>query len=128
MSEKKDVSAALDALDRFMAAFNAQSDDGVREAFNFPHIRFASGNVAIHQTPADFSLAGFRNRVAGDQWHHSAWDYRNVVQSGPNKVHFDVQFTRYREDGSVIGAYKSLWIVTCVEGHWGVQARSSYAQ
>lgn len=49
------------------------------------------------------------------------------MHAGPDKVHFDVQFTRYRADGTVIGAYKSLWIVTRIEGHWGVQARSSYA-
>jgi hypothetical protein len=42
-------------------------------------------------------------------------------------VHFDVQFTRYRADDSVLGQYKSLWIVTKRSDKWGVMARSSYA-
>ena len=33
----------------------------------------------------------------------------------------------YGEDGSLIGRYPSLWIVTCQDGHWGVQGRSSWA-
>ena len=35
-----------------------------------------------------------------------------MIQGDENKVHLDVQFTRYREDGSVLGTYKSLWIVS----------------
>ena len=43
------------------------------------------------------------------------------------KVHLDVQFTRYRVDNSVIGSYRSLWIVTDSGGRWAVAARSSFA-
>jgi hypothetical protein len=49
------------------------------------------------------------------------------VQSGPDKLHFAVRFTRFREDGSPIASYESFYVVTRVAGHWGVQARSSYA-
>jgi len=38
-----------------------------------------------------------------------------------------VQFTRYRADNSVIGAFRSLWIVTEHGGRWAVAARSSFA-
>jgi hypothetical protein len=38
-----------------------------------------------------------------------------------------VQFTRYRADNSVIGRYRSLWIVTKRDGAWAVAARSSFA-
>ncbi len=54
-------------------------------------------------------------------------DYRRAVQSCGDKVHFAVQFTRYRADGSVIGHYPSMWIVTLRDGRWGVEARSSFA-
>ena len=36
-------------------------------------------------------------------------------------------FQSYRGDGSAIGTYPSIWIVTRHEGRWGVQARSSFA-
>jgi len=57
----------------------------------------------------------------------SAWDYVELIDAGLNKVHFRVQFTRFREDGSSIGSYKSLYIVTLLNGRWGVQGRSSWA-
>jgi hypothetical protein len=60
-------------------------------------------------------------------WHHSEWGFRNVIATGPAKVHLDVQFTRYRADNSVIGSFRSLWIVTRYGGHWAVAARSSFA-
>ena len=49
---------------------------------------------------------------AGADWHHSEWDFRKVIAAGEAKVHLDVQFTRYRADNSVIGSFRSLWIVT----------------
>jgi hypothetical protein len=54
-------------------------------------------------------------------------DFRRVIAAGPAKVHLDVQFTRYRLDNSVIGSYRSLWIVTEAGGRWAVAARSSFA-
>jgi len=124
---RHDTAAAQQALDDFMAALNARDEAGVNAAFNFPHIRLASGTVAIFEKRGDYTLAGFERRTRADNWHRSAWDYKKIVHAGPDKVHFDVQFTRFRADGSVIGAYKSLWIVTHIDGHLGVQARSSYA-
>jgi hypothetical protein len=50
------------------------------------------------------------------------------IDAGPNKVHFRVQFTRYREDGSVVGTYRPFYIVTLLEGRWGIQGRSSWAE
>ena len=64
---------------------------------------------------------------AGADWRHSKWDFRNVIAAGVDKVHLDVQFTRYRADSSVIGSFRSLWIVTRDDCRWAVAARSSFA-
>ncbi len=50
-----------------------------------------------------------------------------MVHTGRDKVHLDVQLSRWRADGSLIGRYRSLWIVTARDDRWGVQARSSFA-
>jgi hypothetical protein len=42
-------------------------------------------------------------------------------------VHLKVKFSRFRGDGSLIGAFETIYIVTRQEGHWGIQARSSFA-
>lgn len=129
MSEHADaIKAGMDVLDDFMAALNASDEAGVNRSFNFPHVRFTGGgDVKIFAKPGDYKLAYFRERTEADGWHRSAWDRREVVHAGPNKIHFDTQFSRYRADGSVIASYTSLYVATCLNGKWGIQARSSYA-
>ena len=40
----------------------------------------------------------------------------DVVQSFDDKVHLTVRFTRYRADGSTIGEYHALYVVTNQDG------------
>lgn len=122
------IDAGMAVLDDFMASLNASDEAGVNRSFNFPHVRFTGGGeVKIFEKPGDYHLSYFRERTEADGWKRSAWDRREVVHVGPNKVHFDTQFSRYRADESVIGSYTSLYVVTCLDGKWGIQARSSYA-
>jgi hypothetical protein len=119
------VDAALAVLDRFMAALNAGDEPALLATLRFPHYRLAGGRMQIWDRPGAY-LGDFLARAGGD-WHHSAWDFRNIIAAGPAKVHLDVQFTRYRADNTVIGRFRSLWIVTENRGIWAVAARSSFA-
>jgi hypothetical protein len=120
------VTAAMATLDDFMSALNRRDEAGVNKAMNFPHVRLASGRVTTWEKPGDYRFEGFIGR-AGEDWAESRWDERNVVHAGPDKVHFAVQFSRWRADGSLMGRYRSIWIVTRADGKWGVQMRSSFA-
>jgi hypothetical protein len=122
------IDAAMAVLDDFMAAFSASDVDGVRAAFNFPHVRFHSGKVTTFPTPESVNFDIFRSTSDAREWARSQWDERTVVHAGDDKVHFDTQFSRLRADGSVIASYRSLYIVTRVAGKWGIQGRSSFAQ
>lgn len=117
--------AALAVLDRHIAALNARDAAAIAATLHFPHYRLAGSGMRIWDGPERY-FADFRAR-AGSDWHHSAWDFRNVVAASPAKVHLDVQFTRYRADGSAIGSYRSIWVVTCIDGRWAAQLRSSFA-
>jgi hypothetical protein len=118
--------AAIALLDRFMDALNARDQAALATTLHFPHHRLAGGRWTVWEQPGDYTIEGFVAR-AGEGWARSGWDFRRVVAAGPAKVHLDVQFTRYRADGSVIGRFRSLWIVACLDGVWGVQGRSSFA-
>ena len=120
------TAAALAVLDRFMAALNAGDQAALAATLHFPHYRLSQGRLQTWQRPEDYTLEGFRAR-AGEGWARSAWDFRRVVAAGPDKVHLDVQFTRYRADGSVLGRFRSLWVVARLDGAWGAQLRSSFA-
>jgi hypothetical protein len=119
------VDAALACLDAFMAAFNARDVKAFEATFNFPSVRLASGKLVIiepgHHHPGIFDQGALKD------WHHSAWERREIIHAGEDKVHIDTRFTRYRADGSVIGGFDSIYVVTKEDGHWGVKARSSFA-
>ncbi len=69
----------------------------------------------------------FREFAKEFTWAYSRWVERRVAPSGPDKVHLAVRFTRYKADDSKLATYDSLYVVTNVDGHWGVQVRSSFA-
>jgi hypothetical protein len=124
-ADNPDVAEAMAVLDAHMAALNAADNDRLLATLHFPHYRLAGGRMQIWKN-GDAYLADFYKR-AGPDWHHTLWDFRSVIVAGPDKIHFDVQFTRYRADNSVLGSYRSLWIVARLGGRWAVQARSTYA-
>jgi hypothetical protein len=122
------VEGARAAMDGFMAAFNARDADAIRLAGSTFRMFAFMRNMTM-MTPADY--------------HNLVWDSqgqsaglgsigmgpgRGRSAPGPEKVHFRVQFTRYRADGSAIGGYRSLPSVTLRDGRWAIQGRSSWAE
>ncbi len=120
-----EIAAAQGCLDAFMAAFNARDLKAYEDTFNFPHVRFASSKVTIIN-PGYHKPEMFTTGALSD-WDHSAWQRRDVIHAGADKVHIDTRFSRFRKDGSVIGGFDSIYIVTRLEGRWGIQGRSSFA-
>ena len=120
------VAAAMAVLDRFLAALNARDEAALLAAMHFPHYRLAGVTMRVWEQPDESYLAGFYAR-AGEGWDHTAWNFRRVIVAGPEKVHLDVQFTRYRADNAPIGSFRSLYIVTRRDGVWAIAARSSFA-
>jgi hypothetical protein len=120
-----EIAAAMKVLDDFMAAFNARDVAAFEATFNFPSVRLASNTLRIIEK-GDHKPAMFETGPLAE-WDHSAWERRNVIHAGADKVHIDTRFTRYRKDGGVIGGFDSIYVVTLQDGHWGVKIRSSFA-
>ena len=120
-----EIAAAQGRLDAFMTAFNARDLPAYEATFNFPHVRFASNTVTIINP--GYHKPDMFERGALTEWDHSAWDRREVIHAGADKVHIDTRFTRYRKDGSVLAGFDSIYIVTRLDGRWGIQGRSSFA-
>jgi hypothetical protein len=130
MSDNDPVDGAMAVTDAFLASFNS-SDAGAHAAtLAYPHVRLASGRLRLWQDEAEAvpameqGMAALRERAG---WHHSEWDHRRVIHAGPSKVHLDVQFTRYRQDGSVIGVYPAVYVIVREDDRWLIAARSSFA-
>ena len=120
--------AAMEVLDEFMRVFNARDDEAMCRTFHYPHVRFASGAVRTYETYEDcveqFDFARFGERFG---WDHSRWDTRTAVQANPDKVHVLVVFSRFDADDELVAQFDSLYIVTRIDGRWGIRSRSSFA-
>ncbi|MEW6130333.1 MAG: hypothetical protein AB1757_25075 [Acidobacteriota bacterium] len=125
--DPKVAAEALKLLDDYMDAWNNKDIAAWERTFQFPHYRLAGGKMSVLERPGMQDAARLWKAMADTGWHHSKWDHCRIIQATADKVHVDTQFTRYRADGSRIGSYESLYILTKENGHWGVKLRSSFA-
>ena len=116
---------ARKVAEQFVVGFNTRNEDMVRDALHFPQVRFASGGVFMIPKAEDWGRPF--ERLEKEGWHHSALDSVDAIHVSDEKVHLGVVFTRFRADGTSYATHRSLWIITKIDGHWGVQGRSSYA-
>ncbi|MGY3528478.1 hypothetical protein [Bradyrhizobium sp. USDA 4452] len=123
---RDDQARCEDILTRWMAALNRYDASAMDALMHFPHVRIAGGVVTVYQQPGNNPMDLFERLRKQDGWHHSAWNETRLVQSSPAKAHYAVRYTRYREDGSVIGVYDSLYVLSLLGGTWKIQSRSSF--
>jgi len=116
----------MDVLDRFMDALNAYDAAAMDATMHFPHIRFAGGHIKVYDKAGDNPMDLFDRLRAEDDWKYSSWRTRKLVQFSDIKAHVALSYTRFRSDDSVIGVYESLYVLTKVDGIWGIQMRSSF--
>ena len=126
---KKAKERAFPVLHAWQAAFNAQDQEAWKATHHVPHHRLASGEMRSwgSEDVNEASAESLKNLLSGIGWHNSEWTRLKIIHCSDEKIHVDTQFTRYREDGSVIAAYDSLYILTYENGRWGVKMRSSFA-
>ena len=119
------IAEARNVLHAHFAALNAGDEEALAATLHFPHYRLSSGSMKVWEN-SDSYLSDFHAR-AGDGWHHSDLDLIEVIACEPGKVPLDVRFTRYREDNSPMGQFRSLWVIAELNGIWAAQLRSSFA-
>jgi len=120
------TAACMATLERFMAALNAYDAGAMDAAMHFPHVRIAGGKVTVYDKAGSNPMDLFDKLRKEDHWARSEWNERKIVQRNDTKVHMVLTYTRYRADGSTLGVYESLYVLTFKEGRWGIQARSSF--
>jgi hypothetical protein len=119
------IEAALGVMAAHLVALNAGDDAGLAATLHFPHYRLSGGRLQTWIGPETY-FSDFHAR-AGADWHHTVWDSLDVMAAEADKVHLDVRFTRYREDESALGRFRSLWVIARLDGVWAAQLRSSFA-
>ncbi len=108
--------------------FNALDFEGLASMMHIPSYRLADGKLEVFEGQEnsrrkDDTIAYLKKTG----WHRTDYERVDFVHKFPRKVHISVQFARYREDDSLIGRWTSLYILTKLEGKWGMKFRSSWA-
>ena len=119
-------SQAIRLLNDYMDAWNQKDITSLEKTFHFPHFRFARNKMLVIDRPGRLIPALVWGNLGSD-WGHSEWVHLRIVHSSSDKMHVDTKFARYKVDGSLIGTYESLYILTHENNHWGIKMRSSFA-
>ncbi|MDP6377067.1 MAG: hypothetical protein QF921_08990 [Pseudomonadales bacterium] len=116
------------AVQAFIDAFNAQDHVALASSLNYPHVRLARGRFVTIESAGEFAerSRSIEPRLAEEGWHHTVVRALKVLHAGADKVHIALGIDRCREDGEVYNQFDTLWIATLMDGHWGIQFRSSY--
>ena len=121
--------AAVKTIEKFMSYLNSGNNSGLFNTIHTPHVRISENGVRIYNNLQELQenyLKDFVDR-AGDSWQHTVLDSTEVLHNSESKVHVYIQWTRYDANDLLLATHKALWIMTRVDGRWGVQARSSFA-
>ena len=125
MDKDASIKAALGVMAEHIAALYDRDAARLAATMHFPHYRLSGAQLKCWEAPDDY-FADFRSR-AGGNWSHSSADDINVVAASDDKVHLDVEINRFDTKGDKTASFRSLWVMTCLEGSWAAQFRSSFA-
>jgi len=95
---------------------------------NFPHVRLWKNKFSIFKNKEDF-LEGFDDqtkKLKEEGWDHTVTLDIKVVQSDETKVHLLLHQSRRNSENIEYHNFHTLWIMTKVDGKWGIQFRSSF--
>jgi hypothetical protein len=123
MQQSELEAGARKAIDDFISALNARDLEAARSVLNYPHIHFAGHEMTIWLAPEEFHI-DFDALAQTEGWHRVTLDYCAVRQSCADKIHFEVQYSRHRIDSVRYAVHPSIWVVTLMNGRWGIQCRS----
>ena len=116
--------AVRNTIDHYFSSLSAKDLQGVSGACHFPHFRVMGNNTVYEWKTADDLFTWFQSHVSDDGWGYSELDELTLEKFSDHKYHASLKFGRYQADGTLIGNYKSLYIVILKDGRWGITGGS----
>ncbi len=120
----------LNAVDAFITTFNTRNASDWADTLQFPHVRPSPLGLIRAIPNKQAYVEGFDyNQIIESGWDHSEWDYKRFLHKSPRKLHVAGQWSRYDADGNKILSTPIVYVVTLLDGKWGIQSRfgSDYA-
>ena len=122
------ASAAIAAVERYLAAFNDRDEEAMVAALHFPHVRVGVGRASVRESAAEY-MEGFDFDAFADRlgWVRSEADSMEPVQVGARGVNVAVRITRYGEGDARIHTFDTIYLVTEEDGKWAIRAGAGIA-
>lgn len=114
---------AMLALDRYLETWNSRTPALWAASLHYPHVRPGAGPFEVSQSAAEYAAGVNFEQTLRTGWHHSEWVSREVLQISARKVHIAGSWRRYTADDTPQTSSAITYVVTNVEGRWGVLAR-----
>jgi hypothetical protein len=123
-----DHAAVIAVVEQYVATVNDRDVEGNQATMTAPHVRVGgAGDVLMLPDEAALARLTSFGSLEASGWQHTTLDWAEVIQADANKAHVALQFSRFREDGSHIVSFESLYVLVRRDGQWRIQARSSFA-
>lgn len=114
---------ALYCMDKFSHCFEREDLNGMDKCCHFPHFILSGNQVICWEKPGQLTLDFFLS-LKKQGFLKTVVDYREVILVSENKVHVKYGYSRIAVDGTVMSKHDNVWILTCLNGIWGIQVRS----
>lgn len=115
---------ALKAYWKFFESFNSRDPRVFGSALNYPHVRVSARGPAGILVDADAHAASMNyERIVASGWDHSVGSEPEVEQVSAHKVHIRGGWTRFNKVDQPILTNRVTYVVTQIDGHWGIQSR-----
>ena len=114
---------AMVALDRYLETWNSRDAATWATSLHFPHVRPGPGAFEMTRSPEEYIKGVNFDQTLKTGWHHSEWVTREVLQVGVDKIHASGTWQRYTVDDKPLAGSDITYVLTRIDGRWGVQAR-----
>ncbi|MFC1639514.1 hypothetical protein ACFL3B_01970 [Gemmatimonadota bacterium] len=120
--------AALEAVDRYLNAFYGGDGSDWESTLRYPFVNVRVGGLDEIKTPEEavrFDRSQFDTRLGEGSM---TWTSLRVIQSGSDGVNVLAELGRRDASGQLPTALCGLYLVTNLQGKWGVIGRSAIAR
>ena len=110
--------------------FNKRDKKITINGLHFPHVRLWKNKFSIFENENAF-LKGYEiqtKNLKKEGWDHTVTLDIKAVQSQEEKVHLLIHQSRRNKNGEEYHNFQTLWIMTKINGKWGIQFRSSFLE
>jgi hypothetical protein len=90
---------------------------------HFPHTLLSGAQRLVWDSPGQHP-PDFFEQLRATGWASTRYESKEAVLASADKVHFVLTYTRRNASDEVLSTHHNLWIVTRLDGRWGIALRS----